>query len=201
MLSIDEFRNVLVDISGKTEPLDEETLEAIIGGFEFACHSGPLCGEPLRHVKVSIIELQLAENAELRSSEEVMSAVGKAIFGSFLTAKPLLLEPVYRTVISVPLDFSSECIRILNSRRGRVGGFEQRGLLAVVTAFVPVAESFGLSQELRSATSGRAFWQDSLECWDHVPEKLAARVIAEIRGRKGLTLQVPKPEAFLETEP
>jgi len=67
-LSMDEFRNVLVDISGKTEPLDEETLEAIIGGFEFACHSGPLCGEPLRHVKVSIIELQLAENAELRSS-------------------------------------------------------------------------------------------------------------------------------------
>jgi len=48
ILSVDEHRNVLLDCSGKTEPASEEVLEAIIGGFEFACKAGPLCGEPVR---------------------------------------------------------------------------------------------------------------------------------------------------------
>jgi elongation factor 2 len=198
VLSFDEYRNVLVDCSGKTEPLTEEVLESIIAGFDFACHAGPLCGEPLRHVKSSLMDLQVSEKAELRGSIEIMRAVGKAVFGSFLTAKPVLLEPLYKTVISVPLELARECQRIVTARRARVMAFEQRGLLAVVTAYVPVAESFGLSKKLRSATSGRAFWQSSLERWERVPENLAAKVIQEIRRQKGLPSELPKPEMFLE---
>ncbi len=62
ILSIDEHRNVLLDCSLKTEPVSEEVLEAIIGGFEFACKAGPLCGEPVRHLKVDLIDLQLSED-------------------------------------------------------------------------------------------------------------------------------------------
>lgn len=198
VLLVDEYRNALVDCHEKTEPLAEEILESIIAGFEFACRAGPLCGEPMRHVKVNLLDFQLSENVALRGAVEVMRAVGKAIFGSFLTAKPVLLEPVYKTVISVPSDLVSECQRIINSRRGKVVAFEQKGLLGVVSAFVPVAESFGLSQELRSASSGRAFWQSSLERWQPFPEKLAAKVIKEIRDSKGLPAELPKPETFLE---
>jgi elongation factor 2 len=198
VLSVDEYRNVLVGCSGKTEPLDEAVLESVIAGFEFACHAGPLCGEPLRHVKASLMDLLVSEDLELRGSAEVMRAVSKAVFGSFLTAKPVLLEPVYKTVISAPLELAGECQRIVTARRGRVSSFEQWGTLAFVTAFVPVAESFGLAKELRSATSGRAFWQSSLDRWEHVPEKLEAKVIGEIRGRKGLSSELPKPEMFME---
>jgi elongation factor 2 len=59
ILSVDEHRNVLLDCSGKTEQISEEILEAIIAGFEFACKAGPLCGEPIRHTKVSLIDFAL----------------------------------------------------------------------------------------------------------------------------------------------
>lgn len=198
VLSIDEYRNVLFDCSGKTEPIEEPMLESIIAGFEFACKAGPLCGEPVKHLKANLVDIQLSEDPALRGPEEVMRGVGKAVFGSFLTAKPVLLEPVYRALISVPIELASECQRIVSSRRGRVSGFEQKSSLAFITAFVPVAESSGISRDLRSATSGRAFWQSTLDQWEKVPDKLAVDVIAEIRKRKGLPSDIPKAERFLE---
>jgi elongation factor 2 len=198
VLSIDEYRNVLFDCSGKTAPIEEPMLESIIAGFEFACKAGPLCGEPVKHLKANLVDFQLSEDPALRGPEEIMRGVGKAVFGSFLTAKPVLLEPVYRALISVPIELASECQRIVSSRRGRVSGFEQKSSLAFITAFVPVAESSGISRDLRSATSGRAFWQSTLDQWEKVPDKLAVDVIAEIRKRKGLPSDMPKAERFLE---
>jgi elongation factor 2 len=55
-----------------------------------------------------------------------------------------------------------------------------------------------LSQELRSATSGRAFWQSTFDHWEKMPEKLEAKIIKETRRRKGLPAEVPKPERFTE---
>lgn len=198
ILAFDEHRNVLWDATGKTEQIQEEILEPLISGFEFACSAGPLCREPVRHVKVNLIDFELSSKPELLNAVEIMHGVGKAIFGSFLSAKPVLLEPVYRTVISVPTDLAGECQRILSSRRGRIASFVNKGLLTTITAFVPVAETFGLSRELRSATSGRAFWQSNLDHWEKVPEKLAPKIISEIRNRKGLPSEVPSATKFLE---
>lgn len=195
ILSFDEHRNVLVDCNNKTQQVPEEALEAIISGFEYACRAGPLCGEPARHVKVNLIDLQLCPQD---NPVEVMHGMGKAIFGSFLTAKPILLEPVYATTISVSSELSGECSRILTTRRGKVKGFEQKGLLTVIKGFIPVAETFGFSKELRSATSGRAIWQSIFDHWEKMPEKLAAQTITDLRKRKGLPADVPKPEKFLE---
>jgi len=198
VLAVDEqHKNVIVDCTGKTEQT-REISDFLTSGFEYACRAGPLCGEPLRHVKVNLMEVQLNANAEYCNPVEIMHGVGKAIFGSFLTAKPVLLEPVYRTVISVPIEFAGECSRIMSSRRGKLSAFEQKGTLAVITGYVPVAETFGLSKELRSATSGRAFWQSVFDRWRKVPENLAAKVIKEVRKRKGLPSEVPRPDRFLE---
>jgi elongation factor 2 len=200
IVSIDEQRNVLVDCNGKTEATAQEVLESIIAGFEFACKTGPLCGEPVRHVKVSLIEVQLSENPEQRGSTEVMHGVGKAIFGSFLTAKPTLLEPVYKTVVTVTTELAGECSRIIETKRGKILSFEQKGLLTIITGHIPVSETFSLSKEMRSATSGRAFWQNLLDCWEPMPEKLATKTITEIRKRKGLALEIPSAKRFLEEE-
>ena len=198
VLSVDDYHNILIDSSRRTEQKDEAVLKSIAAGFEFACRAGPLCGEPLSHVKASLLDVQLSHDSEARNSEEIMRGMGKAVFGSFLTAAPVLLEPVYKTVITVPTELAGECQRIVTGRRGRISKFEKKGLLAVVVGFIPVSESFGLARELRSTTSGRAFWQSSLESWERVPEKLAARVIEEIRKRKGLAIQVPSASRFLE---
>ncbi len=124
--------------------------------------------------------------------------MGKAIFGSFLTAKPRMLEPLYKTVISAPTELAGECSRIISSRRGKVSYFEQKGTLAVITCLIPVAETFGLSKELRSTTSGRAFWQSTFHQWEKMPEKLEATIITEARKRKGLTPEVPSAKLFME---
>jgi elongation factor 2 len=198
VLAVDEqHKNVIVDCTARTEQI-REILDFVTSGFEYACRAGPLCGEPLRHVKVNLMEIQLSENTEYRNPVEIMHGVGKAIFGSFLTAKPILLEPVYKTVISVPTEFAGECSRIISSRRGKLSAFEQKGTLTMITGYVPVAETFGLSAELRSATSGRAFWQSVFDRWRKVPEKLAAKVIKDVRKKKGLPSEVPKPHRFLE---
>ena len=196
VLSIDEHRNVLLDCNGKTEQLSEEVLEAIIAGFEYACKAGPLCGEPMRHLQVNLIDLQLG--ADATADSEIMRGVGKAIFASFLTANPILLEPIYKIIITVASELSGESSRILTTRRGKVTLFEQKGLLAQITGYIPVAETFGFSKELRSATSGRAFWQSFFDHWEKMPQKLAVEVIADLRKRKGLALEVPKPEKFME---
>ena len=195
ILSVDEHGNVLLDCSGKTEPLSEEVLEAIIGGFEFACKAGPLCGEPVQHLKVDLVDFKLSEEFD---SIEVMRGVGKAVFGSFLTAQPILLEPVYKIIITVASELTSETTRILTSRRGKVTLFEQKGLLAILSGFIPVSETFGFSKELRATTSGRAFWQSFFDHWEKMPLKLSTHVIRDLRKCKGLTPEVPKPEKFTE---
>ncbi|MGE5188380.1 MAG: GTP-binding protein, partial [Betaproteobacteria bacterium] len=174
ILSIDEHRNALVDLKGKTESISQEPLEAIIAGFEYACKAGPLCGEPMRHVKVNLVDLALCET---ETGPEIMRGVGKAIFGSFLTADPVLLEPIYKITISVASEFSGECSRMLSIRRGKVSCFEQKGLLTQISGFIPVSETFGFSKELRSATSGRAFWQSYFDHWEKIPVKLASQII------------------------
>jgi elongation factor 2 len=195
VLSVDEHRNVLLDCSGKTEPLPEEVLEALIGGFEFACKAGPLCGEPVRHLKVNLADFQLSGDFD---SDEVMRGVGKAVFGSFLTAQPVLLEPIYKITLTVSSGLASESSRILATRRGKVTSFKQKGLQTVIIGFIPVSETFGFSKELRSATSGKAFWQSFFDHWEKMPQKLASQVIDDLRRRKGLAPEVPKPEKFME---
>ena len=198
VLSIDEHRNVLFDCCGRIELIEEPVLESIIAGFEFACKAGPLCGEPVKHVKANLMDLQLSDDPSLRGPTEITRGVSKAVFGSFLTANPILLEPFYKTQISVPIEVSSECQRIVGSRRGKISGFEARNSLAFITASVPVAESSGLSRDLRSATSGRAFWQSILDRWEKMPDKLATAAIYELRKKRGLPSAIPKPERFLE---
>jgi elongation factor 2 len=198
MLAVDEqHKNVMVDCTGKTEQI-RRILDFLTSGFEYACRAGPLCGEPLRHLKVNLMKVQLSANAENRVPVEIMHGVGKAIFGSFLTAKPILLEPLYKTVISIPTELAGECSRIISSRRGKISAFEQKGTLTIITGYVPVAETFGLSEELRSATSGRAFWQSVFDRWRRVPENLAAKVIKEVRKRKGLPSEIPQLGKFIE---
>ena len=199
ILSVDEHRNVLLDCSGKTSQVSEEVLEAIIAGFEFACKAGPLCGELVRHLKVNLVDFQLCSDEKF-SSAEVMRGVGKSIFGSFLTAHPSLLEPIYKIVIVVASELAGECSRMLSARRGKVNSFEQRGLLTTISGFIPVAETFGFSKELRSTTSGRAFWQMFFDHWEKMPQKLSLQVISNLRHLKGLSPEVPNPEKFMEQQ-
>ncbi len=197
IIAVDEHENVLVDRTGKNGQL-RTILDFVISGFTFTCNSGPLCGEPIHKMRINLLNVQLSEDAEQYGPMEIMRGVGKAVFGSFLTAEPVLLEPVYKTIISTPTEYAGACSRIVKSRRGKISAFEQKGAFTVLRVYVPVAGTFGLSAELRSATSGRAFWQSMFDSWEKMPSKLETKIIKELRKRKGLPAETPKAERFLE---
>jgi elongation factor 2 len=200
ILLIDEHQNLLLDQNCKTPTIPQEIQQAIIEGFKFACSAGPLCGEPMHHVKVNLADFELSQSNQDQSPIEVRRGIGKAIFASALTATPTLLEPIYKTTIILPTELSGQTQKILASKRGKISQFEQKGLLTEIQGYIPVAETFGFSKEMRSATSGRAFWQFIFDHWEALPEKIAQKTISEIRQRKGLAGDVPKPERFMDNE-
>ncbi len=195
VLSFDEQQNTLMDCKGKTAVFCQDTLEAVKAGFKYATKAGPLSSEPMRHIKANLIDIEIAPDT---SCSEIMHAVGKAVFASFLSSNPVLQEPIYKIEITVASELSGESSRILQTRRGKVTQFNQKGQLTQITGYIPVAETFGFSKELRSATSGRAIWQSMFSHWEKLPLKLSVEVISELRNRKGLALDVPKPEKFME---
>jgi len=197
--AIDEHRNIFVDATKGVQYL-REAREMVIAGFRWACRAGPLCEEPLRGVKVKLIDAQLHEDPVHRGPAQIMPAIRRAIFGSFLTAKPVLLEPVYKIGVSVPVQWVGECTSIITRKRGKVLASEQKGILTMITGYIPVAETFGLSAEMRSATSGHAFWQCTFSHWERVPENIASEVIRRIRERKGLPPERPTPDMFIDEE-
>ncbi len=70
--------------------------------------------------------------------------------------------------------------------------------MIIVKAEMPVSESFGLAEELRSSTEGRAFWATQFSRWAQVPEQMQADIIKQIRERRGLSPLPPKAEEFFE---
>jgi elongation factor 2 len=91
-------------------------------------------------------------------------------------------------------------LSIITKRRGKIVASDQRGILTMITGYIPVAETFGLSAEMRSATSGHAFWQCTFDHWEKVPDNIAKEVVRQIRERKGLPPETPTADMFIEKE-
>lgn len=195
--ALDEHENVLEDLTLNVR-IPGEARDSVISGFQYACKTGPLCEQPVRNMRVNLIGVEIQEDPALREPRQIMRGISRAILGSFLTAKPILLEPVYKFELSTPIGWFGKCAKILVSRRGRITTTESRGATTLITGYLPVVETFGLSDEIRSSTSGRVFWQSAFDRWERVPQKMAAGIIRQIRLRRGLAPEIPEPEKFIE---
>jgi elongation factor 2 len=195
--SLEEHKNILVDMTKGIQYL-REVKETVSSGFRWAAKNGPLCDEPIRGVKVTLLDAKLHEDPVHRGPAQIMPAMKRAFWGSFLTAKPVLIEPIYKIGVSVPHQFVGEVTGLITRKRGRVTASEQKGSITNVKGFIPVSETFGLSADMRSATSGHAFWQTQFDHWEKVPESIAMEVIAEIRKRRGLPEEIPKANKFID---
>jgi elongation factor 2 len=197
--AFDEQRNMLVDLT-KDIGIIPEVEDSIVSGFQWACRNGPMCEQPMRNVKVNLIDADIQGEPSLREPKQIVRAMSRAILGSFLTAEPILLEPICKIEVSTPTQWFGKCTNILISRRAKIQTTEDRGTLAKITAHIPVSETLGLSKEIRSSTSGRVFWQSTFDRWERVPEKIAADIIKQIRVRRGLPYEIPKPEKFVDED-
>ncbi len=193
--AIDTNKSVMIDLTRGTLCFPEARA-SIITGFHWACRTGPLCEEPLRAVKVKLIDMKLDPDPSLREPTQITRAVSRAIFGSCLTAGPTLLEPIYKIEVQVQVQWFGTCVNIISRRRGKILKTEQKGNLTIIEGRIPVAETFGLSAEMRSATSGYAFWQLIFDRWNIVPETIAKQIIGNLRKKRGLPSDIPKPQVF-----
>jgi elongation factor 2 len=200
LLAADEYGNAFFGMTGETV-LSAQLKKVIASGFDWACEAGPLCGQPLTGVQVDLINAEIVGSGTEFDTTQVSRAVSRAIFGSFLTGNPRLLEPVYRFELSTPIEMLGRCSNIIARRRGKITSSEPQGLAYVVTGFLPVAETFGLAAQLRSATSGRAFWQLYFDRWEEMSREREIEVITRIRRRKGLPQEVPSADTFAEMMP
>ena len=195
--AFDEHSNILIDLTRNVR-IPSEARDSIVSGFRWACKTGPLCEQPIRTVKVSLVDVEVQQEPALREPTQIMRGVSRAILGSFLTAKPILLEPIYKIELSTPIEWFGKCTNILVSRRARILATENRGAIILIKGYLPVAEALGLAAEVRSSTSGRVFWQSTFDHWKKVPEKIAVGIIRQIRMKKGLLPEIPKPGMFAD---
>lgn len=142
-----------------------------------------------------------------RSLGQIMPTARRAAQASMLTASPKLLEPVFLCEMSCPRDAVGACSSVLAQRRGSVFAEEQRpGTPPMMTlkAHLPVAESFGFAEDLRSGTGGRAFPQFVFDHWREVsgdPRSEGSEsnaVVRELRRWKGLAEDIPPLDRFLD---
>ena len=195
--ALEEHKNILLDLTKGIQFL-REARDMIIAGFRWACQNGPLCEEPIRGLKIKLTDVRLHEDPVHRGPAQVMPATRKALLGSFLTAQPVLLEPIYKIGVSVSAQWVGDVSSMIIRKRGRIVASEQKGPVTMITGYIPVAETFGLSAEMRSATSGHAFWQCTFDHWEKVPESIAMDVITGIRERRGLSPEIPRPSKFID---
>ncbi len=194
--AVDRHRNILVNAT-EVVPHLRDVRDMIIAGFQWACKTGPLCEEPSINLKVNLLGVQIHEDPAMRESAQITRAMSRAILGSFLTAKPVLLEPVYHIEVFTPTQWLGACTKIITARRGKIKITENIDRFTRITGYIPVAETFGLTSDLRSATSGHAFWQSTFDHWKKVPENIEMEIIRQRRTRRGLSPDIPNPDKFL----
>jgi len=197
ILAVEEHVNILVDVS-EVGRRRHAVSDALVSGFKWACRNGPLCGQPIRGTKVNLIDANVDASIDDTGSAQISRVMSRSILGSFLTASPVLLEPIFRIEVSVSLQWLGACIKVITQRHGKIESTEQKGANAIVVGYIPVAQTFGLSKDLRSTTSGHAFWQLGFHHWEKMPERRSVETVQQLRERKGLSSEVPRPETFVD---
>jgi elongation factor G len=160
--------------------IPKEFVPAVDAGVQQSLDAGVLAGYPTVDVRVTLVD---GKYHEVDSSEMAFSIAGSMAFKEATNkAKPVLLEPIMSVEVVTPEEYMGDVIADMNSRRGRVGGMEQRGSSQVVRAQVPLSEMFGYATDLRSRTQGRATYTMQFDSYQQTPASVQQEIIARVRG-------------------
>jgi len=157
-----------------------EYIPAVGKGILEATDTGVLAGFPVVDIKATLID---GSYHEVDSSEMAFKIAGSMGFKEGCQkAAPIILEPIMSVEVVVPEEYMGDVIGDLNSRRGRIMGMDSRAGAQVVTAMVPLANMFGYSTDLRSATQGRATYAMTFDHYEPVPKSVADEIVAKVKG-------------------
>ena len=162
--------------------IPKEYIPAVGEGIEEATKSGILGGFPVLGVHANVYD---GSYHEVDSSEMAFHIAGSMAFKDAMAkANPVLLEPIMKVEVTMPEEYMGDVIGDINSRRGRIEGMEDIGGGKMVKAYVPLAEMFGYSTDLRSKTQGRGNYSMFFEKYEQVPKSVQEKIIAERKGAK-----------------
>lgn len=178
--------NVFIDMTRGIVHISE-ILEMVLDMFEDVMNFGPIAREPCQKIKVMLMDCKLHEDAIHRGPAQLYPAVREGIRGAMMMAGPMILEPVQLLRFEAPSEYMGEISKLISNKRGQLLDMQQEGDQIHVEARMPVAEMFGLSSELRSATGGRGTSSLIDQSFERLPYELQDRVVKKIRERKGLT--------------
>ena len=182
--------NVLINATKGIQNI-HETRELVIQSFLDVCVRGPLAEEPIMGVMVKLVDAKLHEDAIHRGPAQTIPAVRNAIKGAMVRARSSLMEPMQKLQVSAPNDVMGGITRQITTRRGVIEDMPVDGNITTVIGRLPVAETFGFSNDIRAASQGRAVWNTENAGFEQVPPQLFEKVTQEIRERKGLKPEVP----------
>ena len=156
--------------------IPKEYIPAVGEGIEEATHAGILGGFPVVGVYANVYD---GSYHEVDSSEMAFHIAGSLAFKEAMQkAAPVLLEPIMKVEVTMPEEYMGDVIGDINSRRGRIEGMDDLGGGKIVRGYVPLAEMFGYSTDLRSKTQGRGNYSMFFEKYEQVPKQVQEKVLA-----------------------
>ncbi len=197
--------NLLVDVTKQVQYLHEikDSMEA---AFQWATKEGVMTDENMRGIRFNIEDVTLHADAIHRGGGQIIPTARRVFYACELTAKPRFMEPIFLVEIQAPDDAVGGIYQCMSQRRGVVLSEEgvQGTPLVMIKAYLPVSESFGFTQALRAATSGRAFPQCVFDHWELLNSdpfeagSKSAEIVAATRKRKGLKEGIPALDNFID---
>jgi len=168
-----DFKNSVV---GGSVP--KEYVPGVEKGLMQAKETGSIAGFPVIDFDVELID---GASHDVDSSVLAFEIAARAAFREAMQkAAPKLLEPVMKVEVITPEEYMGDIIGDLNSRRGQVGGMNQRGNARAIDAMVPLANMFGYINTLRSMSQGRAQYSMQFDHYEQVPQAVADEVRAKM---------------------
>ena len=156
--------------------IPKEYIPAVGEGIEEATKAGILGGFPVLGVHANVYD---GSYHEVDSSEMAFHIAGSLAFKDAMKkGNPVLLEPIMKVEVTMPEEYMGDVIGDINSRRGRIEGMEDIGGGKLVKGYVPLAEMFGYSTDLRSKTQGRGNYSMFFEKYEQVPKSVQEKVLS-----------------------
>ncbi len=178
--------NVFIDMTRGIVALNE-VIELVLDGFEEIIRQGPLARESCVKMKVKLMDVSLHEDSIHRGPGQVYPAIRDGLKQAMVSAGAVLYEPVQVIQIDCPQDMMGAASAVVNNRRGQVLDMIMDEDNLSIIAKVPVAETFGMTGDIRSATGGKGSFFVKSQTFEVLPREKQDQIIKQIRERKGLT--------------
>lgn len=157
-----------------------EYIGPVRNGIEEAMTVGPVAGYPVEDIKATLVD---GSYHEVDSSEVAFKIAGSMAFQeASKKAEPFLMEPIMDLEVVVPEQYVGDVMGDLNSHRSDIHGINPRSDAQVISATIPLSETFGYATRLRSLTQGRGIFTMQFAKFQEVPKGITDEIVAKVRG-------------------